>query len=97
MTTRTGQGTEAFARQQMGLLAHALGAEQCRQCARYEGDGFCAAFPYPSGIPEAILAGEHDHTQSYPGDGGLGFMPLDLDTDEIALCQEAMARQQAGE
>lgn len=72
-TKNTGQGTEQFARQQMGLLAHALGAEQCSECARYEGDGFCAAFPYPQGIPEAILAGEHDHQQPYPGDRGILF------------------------
>lgn len=76
------QLTEQFARQQMGLLAHALGAEQCRQCARYEGDGFCAAFPYPQGIPAAILAGEHDHTQAYPGDGGLRFVPAGAATSE---------------
>lgn len=79
MTDMTGQGTEEFARQQMGLLAHALGAAQCRQCAHYEGDGFCAAFPYPQGIPEAILSGEHDHTQSYPGDRGIRFAPLTTD------------------
>lgn len=69
------QGTERFARQQMGLLAHALGAEQCRRCARYRGEGFCEAFPYPGGIPEAILAGEYDHAQPYEGDRGLLFVP----------------------
>lgn len=70
----TGQGTEEFAREQMAWLAHMLGAEQCERCAHYAGGGFCKAYPYPVGIPEAILAGDHDHTEPYPGDQGFTFL-----------------------
>jgi len=41
-------------------------------CARSRGDGTCAAFP--DGIPEEILNGGNDHTEAYPGDGGLQFV-----------------------
>ena len=33
----------------------------------------CAA--YPQGIPEAILANQHDHHHPYPGDKGIRFEP----------------------
>jgi len=45
----------------------------CCQC-RWSNGPTCRAFP--GGIPEAILTGEHDHRQPYPGDGGILFAPL---------------------
>lgn len=34
---------------------------------------FCLAFPSGKGIPVAILMGENDHTQPYPGDNGVRY------------------------
>jgi len=52
-----------------------IGVPQCNFCRHYRGsDGkrfMCAAFP--SGIPDAIIDGEFDHTQPYEGDGGIRF------------------------
>ena len=48
---------------------------QCLFCQHYEKALFCDAFP--DGIPEAILTGEHDHTDQYPGDNGIRFEPID--------------------
>lgn len=50
---------------------------RCMRCARYSVDvldnNACDA--YPDGIPEAIITGEHDHTQPYPGDNGIRWEP----------------------
>lgn len=47
---------------------------QCVSCKHKHGTGpTCAAFL--DGIPEAILLGEHDHRESYPGDGGIRYEP----------------------
>lgn len=35
----------------------------------------CDAFP--SGIPDAIIYGEHDHTTPYKGDNGIMFERID--------------------
>ena len=34
-------------------------------------DHICAAFP--NGIPPEIWEGQNDHTQSFPGDGGIQY------------------------
>ena len=36
---------------------------------------YCRAFPTGDGIPVAIQVGDHDHTEPYPGDGGIRFKP----------------------
>ena len=46
----------------------------CDSCIQYRGDDNCLA--YPGGIPTAILLGEFDHTEPYPGDHGIQFEPV---------------------
>ncbi len=46
-----------------------------------EGGPVCSAFP--DGIPYEIVEGEHDHRESFPGDGGIRFVPKpDAPTDD---------------
>jgi hypothetical protein len=44
---------------------------QCEFCKHLGEDWTCAAFPQE--IPAAILHGEHDHRQPFPGDQGIRF------------------------
>jgi hypothetical protein len=46
----------------------------CARCRHYSGKGACLAFAV---IPDAILTGDHDHRQPYPGDGGTTFTPME--------------------
>jgi len=50
----------------------------------------CLAFP--KGIPKAIIDGEHNHEQPYPGDRGILFEP---DSQETADMIDA-ARKKGG-
>ena len=43
----------------------------CNDCRHFREGVTCAAFP--ERIPKAILTGEHDHHEPYPGDGGVRF------------------------
>ena len=53
--------------------ARRLKGSQCNRCFYlFAGQSACAAFP--SGIPGAILSGRLDHSQPYPGDGGIRFL-----------------------
>lgn len=51
----------------------------CVWCRHLMGDrtdgNFCDAFPAGDGIPRAIILGEVDHRDPYPGDGGVRFEP----------------------
>ena len=47
----------------------------CDLCAHRDGNETCTAFP--GGIPEAILTGDHDHTEPYPGDNGIQYEPIE--------------------
>lgn len=46
----------------------------CLTCRRKSPFGpTCSAFP--NGIPEEILSGDHQHRETYQGDGGLLYEP----------------------
>lgn len=47
---------------------------QCANCKRLRYNLGCGAFRGP--IPDAILDGEHDHREPFPGDRGLLYAPL---------------------
>lgn len=51
---------------------------QCERCKHHNGDATCAAFP--ERIPDAIFRNEHDHTEPFPGDGGILFEAVASDS-----------------
>lgn len=57
------------------ILMDTSGVEvsQCVRCRHFRPDGLCEAFP--EGVPDEILANEHDHRQPYDGDNGVQFEP----------------------
>lgn len=52
-----------------------LAVPACFACRYLRKRGRCKAFP--GGIPEAIITGENDHTEPYPGDNGIRFELLE--------------------
>jgi hypothetical protein len=47
---------------------------ECKNADRVK-IGTCKAFP--DGIPEEIWIGKNDHKNSYPGDNGIQFEPIE--------------------
>lgn len=47
----------------------------CARCARRDPEDSLVCQAFPDGIPQAILAGENQHTAPFPGDRGLQFIP----------------------
>ena len=47
----------------------------CILCMYAKNNNTCKAFP--SGIPDAILTGEHDHHTPYKGDYGIQYKPIE--------------------
>ena len=53
---------------------HAALTAQCQRCMFWmAGTARCVAFP--RGIPSDIADGRFNHSQSYPGDGDIRFLP----------------------
>lgn len=52
-------------------------SSQCGLCVHYliKKGVICKAFP--DGIPLVIFNGEYDHNESYPGDNGIRFEPVE--------------------
>lgn len=57
---------------------------QCLNCAHYDGEQKCAAFP--KGIPEAVFDDAVDHTVPVDGDNGIQFQAQHVwsNPDEVA-------------
>ena len=57
----------------------------CASCRHFQPgriDGnYCSAFPDGDGIPWAIIDGDHDHREPYPGDNGIQYEPIDKDEE----------------
>ena len=53
---------------------------QCATCRHFYranfGGNYCDAFPKSPGIPAAIITGEHDHREPFPGDNGVRYQPI---------------------
>lgn len=52
----------------------------CSDCEHFEPKentyNKCDAFDKYPGIPWAIISGDNDHTEPYPGDNGIQFEPM---------------------
>jgi hypothetical protein len=67
--------TDPVLRDFLLLEADPMPNSACRTCRHWGGGDTCRAFP--DGIPADIAEGRNDHTDPYPGDGGMLYAPKD--------------------
>lgn len=72
MMSDKNKGTKEFQDLQQKYIDTTFGTVQCDECRHYIGGNRCKAFDE---IPLAVVSGDFDHRNPYPGDRGILFEP----------------------